>query len=131
MFQDDIYNVIADDASINQYADHILVKRLPAFDNGDEVNEKEDTIVFINYSKEESERTRDSIDYMSRYALFVYVGSPQSHKMFELSDIIQQTLEVHNSENILNINYVDGNESYDDESYVFYNDMEFEVIYSR
>jgi hypothetical protein len=126
MFQEDIYTLLSTDASINSYADHIFGKRIPS-DTG--VNEETDTIITFDYSKENSVGSRDGSGYISVWKLYIDISSPNSDALFALGDRLEQYLTNCNNPSTPSIEFDGDNQSYDPERDIYFNNMEFSVLY--
>lgn len=130
-FYADVYTMLSGDASINSYVDHIFGKRLPLDESGDTVDEKNDTIMLFDYSKEASEGTRDAADYIGDWILYIYTSSPVPGTLFELNDRIQDYLETYSTGNVLLVEFNGDSQNYDAELDIYYNDSEYRVLYSQ
>ena len=82
-FQTDINTILKADASLNSLVDHIFPKRSVG-----EIDEENDSLMVFDYSKEDSYNTRSTMDAISQWRLYIYVGSKNAMEMFNIEIII-------------------------------------------
>jgi len=128
-FQDKIYIAMEGDSSINSHIDHLFTTRMTDEEEGDIVDEKNDTIVVIHSEEIDYMDSLDDAGYLQYWSLAVYIGSPKASSVWALKELIKNYLIVYSGDGIEAIEFENATEGYDEDEDIRFSDLRFRALY--